>query len=384
MSVETGQTIGVAIVGCGIIGRNHAEAIERTAGLAIVALVDAIPAASIALADAVEASGTRRPPTYDSLGAALGAGGVGLVVICTPSGLHLSLAEEAIDAAAHVVIEKPLDVRMDRGRRFLELSRRAADAGQVVSVISQHRFDPASVAVAAAARGGGFGLVTSGVASVPWWRSQEYYDSGQWRGTWELDGGGAVMNQGVHTVDLLLWFLGRPVEVSARTARLAHDRIEVEDVAVATLSFESGALATLHATTAAYPGGGVRLSVYGSRGMATIENDQLVEFVSDPTGPDAPGPSAVDTAASVAPRSGAVTAGSDPVPDGFVAGHWRQYRDVVDAIRTGRPPGVTVADALTALAVVRGIYVSARLDRPVRVQELLDGSLDDALVEVGA
>ncbi|MGN6428205.1 MAG: Gfo/Idh/MocA family protein [Leifsonia sp.] len=367
--------LNVAIVGCGIIGLNHARAVLRHPGLAVTALVDPDPAAAGALADriAAEATGARRPATVATLAEALDGDDIDIVVICTPSGLHVPLAETALAAGRHVVIEKPLDVSMTRGRRLLELSRRAERDGLLVSVISQHRFDPASLVVAEAAHGGALGRLTSAVASVAWWRRQDYYDYGRWRGTWELDGGGALMNQGVHTVDLLLWFLGRPVEVDARTALLAHERVEVEDVAVATLRFENGALAVLHATTAAYPGLSVRLQVHGDRGSAIIDDDQL-EYLGTVGAPS-------NRAAELVPAS--ELRGGDRGPDAFVTGHLRQYEDIEAAIRERRAPAVTVADAFLALAVVRSVYLSATLGRPVLLSEVLDGSLDDVSVATG-
>lgn len=366
--------LNVAIVGCGIIGLNHARAILRHPGLTLSALVDAIPAAATALADQlVSEYGADRVAEFGSLTDALAGAPVDVVVICTPSGLHVLLAEEALAAGKHVVIEKPLDVSLPRAREILALSRRAEQDGLVVSVISQHRFDPASRAVAEAAHSGAFGRLTSGLASVAWWRSQEYYDSGQWRGTWELDGGGAVMNQGVHTVDLLVWFLGQPVEIDARTALLAHERVEVEDIAVATIRFESGALAVLHATTAAYPGLSVRLQVHGDRGSAIIDDDQLEYFGTA----DTDGNRAADLVPASDLRCG------DRGPDQFVIGHFRQYDDIVAAIRERRAPGVTVADAFLSLAVVRSVYLSATLGRPVLLDDVLDGSLDDVEVTTG-
>jgi predicted dehydrogenase len=251
------------------------------------------------------------------------------------------------------------------------------------SVISQHRFDPASVVVARAAHSGGLGTLTSAVASVAWWRTQEYYDSGQWRGTWELDGGGAVMNQGVHTVDLLVWFLGRPLAVYAHTARLAHERIEVEDTAVATVRFEGGAIAVLHATTAAYPGLNVRVQVHGSNGSAVIENDQLAYFAAG--GPADESSNSDPTRAGSENRAAQLVEasqlyGSPRQADAFVVGHRRQYEDIIDAIRSHRTPGVTVADALLSLAVVRAVYLSATLGREVLVDDVLDGVYDEETV----
>jgi predicted dehydrogenase len=373
-SLERGTPIAVALVGCGIIGLNHAKAIAMHPDLVVAALVDAIPQAATALADSIESDGAARPAEFGTLAEALAAASIDLVVICTPSGQHVQLAQEAIAAGRHVLIEKPLDVTVPRAKLIADLAAEAEANGLVVSVISQHRFDPASVVIAEAIASDGFGRVTSAVASVAWWRSQEYYDSGQWRGTWELDGGGAVMNQGVHTVDLLLWFLGRPVEIQAHTALLAHGRVEVEDVAVATIRFESGALAVLHATTAAFPGLSVRLQVHGSRGSAIIEDDQLEFFhvAVDDSG------NAANQAADVVEPS--ELRGGDRDPNRFAIGHLRQYQDVAAAIRERRQPRVRVDDALLALAVVRCLYLSSTLGRSVTLAEVLDGSLDDVLV----
>jgi UDP-N-acetyl-2-amino-2-deoxyglucuronate dehydrogenase len=341
----------VAVVGAGIIGRNHANAILRTPGLRIVAVVDPVTAAAADLAATLPSA----PICYASLTDALVSAKPEVVVICTPSGQHVGQALEALAAGTHVVIEKPLDVSVARARPLLAAARSAP--GRVVSVISQHRFDPSTVAIRSAIDAGRLGRLTSAVATVPWWRGQDYYDSAGWRGTVALDGGGALMNQGVHTLDLLLHFLGRPVSVFAYTDRLAHTGIEVEDVLVAVLRFETGALATLHATTAAYPGAGVRIQVHGSGGSAVLRDDQLeYAALSDPA-----------TVATDLP--GAEPFGSPKPADSFVVGHLRQYEDIVDAIRVGRAPGVGVEDGFLALAVVEAIYESAKTGQPV----LIDG-----------
>lgn len=376
----------VAIAGCGVIGRTHAAAVRELPELQVTALVDEIAEASEALADWVEEGGDPRPATFRSLTEALASPAVDLVIIATPSGLHIEQALEVLEAGKHVVIEKPLDVNLDRAHEILAAAADAESKGLVASVISQHRFDPASRAVDEARRAGRFGRLTSAIASVSWWRSQGYYDSGAWRGTWAMDGGGAVMNQGVHTVDLLLWFLGRPVEISARTALLAHDNVEVEDTAVATVVFESGALAVLHATTAAYPGLTVRLQVMGSKGSAVIDNDRLEYF------------HAADAADSAESSMGLLGGGNQAAdelakypeeqvealdPTVYPAGHVRQYRDIVAAIREGRPAGVTVPDAVTALATVRALYLSATLGHPVRIADVMDGKYNDTDVRTG-
>lgn len=373
------------VVGCGVIGRQHAKVISATEGVELVGLVDTAPGAAAALADHAEADlAQRRPAVFASLAEALGQQGtaIDLVSVCTPSGLHADLAVEALEAGKHVIVEKPLDVDLPSARRVAEAAKAARERGQVISVISQHRFDAASSAVASAVRAGRLGRITSATASVAWWRSQGYYDSGAWRGTWDLDGGGAVMNQGVHTVDLLLWFLGRPVEVHAHTGLLAHERVEVEDTAVATVRFESGALAAIHFTTAAYPGLTARLQVHGDRGSAVIDNDRLVYFhAADAAAEDNGGSSyGMAGAGNQAEREvgGLESSPNARGSDDLQTAHQKQYADVVRAIRTGSAPVVGVEEATAALATVRAVYTSAALGTAVSVADVMAGRHDRA------
>ena len=193
------------------------------------------------------------------------------VSICAPSGLHADLGVRALRAGKHVVVEKPMDVSLAACDRLLAAQR---ESGKTLAVISQHRFDFASITVKDALDAGTLGPLVFAEARVPWYRTQEYYDSGDWRGTWALDGGGALMNQGVHTADLLRWLCGPVETVYAQARTLAHERIEVEDVVAATVTFANGAIATLSASTALYPGFAVRLSVHGTEGSAIIEGDR--------------------------------------------------------------------------------------------------------------
>jgi len=353
-----------ALVGCGVIGQVHARSIAALGGRArLVLTVDAVADRAEKLAADYGAAHST------SVAQALAGEDVDAVAVCTPSGLHAETTIAALDAGKHVVVEKPLDVTVAAVQR-VEAAR--LRAGRTVTVISQHRFDPASQLVHRAVRAGELGRLTSGVASIAWWRSQDYYDSGDWRGTWRLDGGGALMNQGIHTVDLLVWLLGEPVEVFGATGCLAHRGIEVEDTAVATIRFASGALGIVHGTTAAYPGLTARLQVHGDRGSAIIDNDELTYFhAAAPDGSAAaPAYGASGTgadgnqAAQLLPRvTQAAGAGSDPTA--LSEAHVDQYRDFVDAVAQGRPPLVTVADAGRTLAVVRAIYDSALTGAPV-------------------
>lgn len=350
-----------AVVGAGVIGRTHAACIAGLAPDATLALVaDEVPGRARDLAAAYGAE------AVTSAAAVFGRADIDAVAICTPSGRHAEHAVAALDAGKHVIVEKPIDVTLRAAHRVAEAEARGA---AIVTVVSQHRFDPSSQLVHRAVSEGHLGRLTSAVASVAWWRDQDYYDSGDWRGSWALDGGGALMNQGIHTADLLVWMLGEPVEVSARTACLAHQRIEVEDVAVAVIRFASGALGVLHATTAAYPGLTARIQVHGDRGSAVIDSDRLTYFhvASANARSAADDAAAINQAADLLKdQTQAPTAGSDP--SAVSDAHLHQYRDFAEAIKQGRRPAVTVDDAIRALAVVEAVYESARTGETVPIE----------------
>jgi predicted dehydrogenase len=342
-----------ALVGAGVIGRHHGRVIsELSSRVELVAVADVVPDRAAELA----AAHGGRPCA--SLTEALAAEQIDVVVVCTPTGLHGAVAVEALEAGKHVIIEKPAELTVARTD---EIIRARDKAGTLVTVISQHRFDPATEQTLAAIRAGEFGRVTSGIAAVDWWRGQSYYDSGDWRGTWDLDGGGALMNQGVHTVDLLVAALGRPVEVFAYTGTLAHERIEVEDVAAGVVRFASGALGVLHATTSAYPGLSARLQVHGDRGSAVIDNDQLAFFHSTPVGATAE-ERLMGTTRAISAGDGS-TASSNP---GMLSeAHRSQYLNFLGALAGTDQLRVDLETNRQSIAVITGAYESARTGRPV-------------------
>ena len=191
---------------------------------------------------------------------------------CTFHPQHAPLSIASAEAGKHVIVEKPLEVTLKRCDRII---RACEHAGVTLSTIFPSRFHESSQLIKRAIDRGRFGRLTMGDAYVKWFRTQEYYDSGAWRGTWKLDGGGALMNQAIHSVDLLTWLMGPVAQVSAYTSTLTHQRIEVEDVATATLRFSNGALGVIEATTAAYPGTLKRIEIHGSEGSAVLEEEDI-------------------------------------------------------------------------------------------------------------
>ncbi|WP_350278038.1 Gfo/Idh/MocA family oxidoreductase [Kribbella sp. HUAS MG21] len=333
-----------ALIGAGVIGAVHArlvEALGDDAALAAVVDRDLDRAGKL-----VAQYGGR---AYATPAEAYAAEEIDAVGICLPSALHADAAVEALRAGKHVLIEKPVDITLEAADRVIEAQKAT---GLTVSVVSQRRFQPAVAQIRAAIDTGALGRVTSGLAESAFFRPQSYYDGDGWRGTLAIDGGGALMNQGIHALDLLVWMLGRPVQVTAQTARLAHEGIDVEDLAGASILFESGAIGMTLASTAAYPGRPVRLTIHGDQGTAVLDDDELAYFAAaDAEAPEAP-----------------TLAG----PDGWSPtelAHLAQYRDFVDAAREGRPPAVTLEAGRRSLATVLAVYESARTGRPVDLED---------------
>ena len=351
-----------ALVGAGVIGKQHGLVMSQLADrVELVAVVD------VDLPRAEALSAERGGRAYASLADALAAEDVEVVSVCVPTGLHGVVAIEALEAGKHVVIEKPAEVTVEKTDEIIEAQRKA---GTLVSVISQHRFDPATDVAVAAIEAGELGRLTSGIASIDWWRGQSYYDSGDWRGTWELDGGGAMMNQGVHTVDLLIAAMGRPVEVFAYTGTLAHERVETEDVAVAVVKFESGALGVIHATTAAYPGLSARVQVHGDKGSVVIDNDELAyihraAYAGDQRDVSYGANSATDNQKDSLdlPESATAAAGRDPGQ--LSDAHRLQYLNILAALEGREKLRVDLETNRQAISVITGAYESARTGRPV-------------------
>jgi UDP-N-acetyl-2-amino-2-deoxyglucuronate dehydrogenase len=364
MNNAMNNKVRFALVGAGIIGTHHGKVMsELAADVELVAVVDHDRE------KAEKLTAERGGEAFTSLTEALAAAEFDVVAVCTPTGAHGEVAIEALEAGKHVVIEKPAEVTLEKTDAIIA----AADkAGTKVTVISQHRFDPSTEIVIDAIRAGELGRLTSGIASIDWWRGQNYYDSGAWRGTWELDGGGALMNQGVHTVDLLVAAMGRPVEVFAYTATLAHERIEVEDVAAGVVKFESGALGILHGSTAAFPGLSARLQVHGDKGSAVIDSDQLTYIHTTPAGQEsdekffgAAGQPTNQVDRYALPDGSMPSAGSNPGQ--LSDAHRYQYENFLAALRGEEEIRVGLAENRQSISVIMGVYESARTGKPVRL-----------------
>jgi len=339
------MSLGLGIIGCGMISNFHAKAIADTDGAELVACFDRN-------VDAAKQFGSDNQITaFETLDELLDDPKVDLVTICTPSGAHLEPCLAAAGKGKHVIVEKPLEITVERCDQMINACEKA---GVVLSTIFPSRFHHASVLLKTAIDSGRFGKLTLGDAYVKWFRTQEYYDSGQWRGTWALDGGGALMNQAIHSVDMVTWLMGPVKSVSATTATLAHERIEVEDVCVANIQFCSGALGVLEATTAAFPGSLKKIQIHGSSGSATLEEESITEWAFAVS-------SLEDEQILAQMRDATKTGGgaADPSAIGH-AGHAAQFQDVVNAIKEGRQPAICGREGRRSVEIIEAIYSSAK------------------------
>ena len=330
---------GVGVVGAGTIGKLHAEAIAGLDGARVVAVAEPREEAGRELA------GRHRAAWHATLEALLARPDVDIVVLATPSGLHPEQAVLAAAAGKHVITEKPMAITADGIERMIGACRAA---GVTLSVIFQTRFTPDTLRLKRALDAGLLGRPVVGNAVVHWRRTPAYYAaSGGWRGTWALDGGGALMNQSIHTIDLLQWLLGPVESLAAQTATLAHP-IEAEDTATAALRFASGALGTIQGTTTASRDWPVRVEIVGTEGRAVLEGGRLTVWAAERPAADA----------LLTPRDREWTAGAHP-DEPFGAAHGRQLRAVFAALRAGEPPPFPGEEARKAVDIILAIYRSA-------------------------
>ena len=332
------MTIHVGLIGAGNISQTHARAAAAIPGVSVAAVHGANGA------KARELAASHGAAAYDSLDAFLDHEPMDMVVIGSPSGVHAAQGVAAARRGLHVLVEKPIDVTTERAD---ELIAAAEESGVRLGVLFQDRLKPGIVKLKQLVDSGGLGRVLSVSARVPWYRPPDYYRLSRWRGTAALDGGGALMNQGIHTVDLLLWVLGDVIRVQARTATLLHE-IESEDTALALLEFASGAAGVLEASTATYPGYPRRVEITGTEGTVVLEHDRLVAADLRTPRPELVGDGG-DANAS---------ASSPVVSD--ASGHQRLIEDFLRAIETGSRPACDGHEGRRSVELVEAIYRSAR------------------------
>ena len=330
-----------------MIGGFHAKAITAMNGGELIGAADRVLERTQAFAKQYN---TR---AYDSVEAMLADPKLDIVTIGTPSGAHFDPAMAAINAGKHVIIEKPLEITTERIDQMVD----AAEAkGVTLAAVLNRRFHPGMDAFKKAAEGGRFGKLTSASAYVKWYRDQAYYDSAGWRGTWALDGGGALMNQSIHTIDALLYLAGPVKSVQANTACLAHENIEVEDIAVAIVEFENGARGVIEGSTCTWSKDGhpARVQLAGTEGSVYLADEafEIWDFMNE-----------VEEDAEIRSKymqgADAGLGANDPTAINFYQ-HQRNFEEVVCAIQEGRSPSTCASEARKSVELIQAIYASAK------------------------
>jgi len=349
------REIGFGVVGLGM-GQHHCKAIESAQGAELIAVCDID---EDRLSKAVEEHKIKGYADYDDM---LKDDEIDVINVCVPSGMHVDMAIPAIEAGKNIIVEKPVDIKVEKINKLIEVGGKA---GVKMGAIFQSRTEPMYKRMKDAIDTGRLGKLVGVHGILPWYRAQSYYEGrhGSWKGTWDMDGGGSLMNQGVHTVDLLQWLGGRVKSVVGAFGVYGHD-IEAEDKAAALLKFENGAIGTLTTTTCAYPGLSQIAVIHGEKGSIAwgeghltawkIQGEQMKEEEEEMLAIYGP-----------KEKRGASTS-SDPMAVGS-SGHVGMVEDMVQAILEDREPGITIESAKHAVEIVNAIYESGRTGKEVHI-----------------
>ncbi|MEZ4679067.1 MAG: Gfo/Idh/MocA family oxidoreductase [Caldilineaceae bacterium] len=342
------QPLHFAVIGAGNIGKIQVEAIQQIPEARVTVVCNRGEAAGRALAEKVGAT------WIADFADAVTRDDVDVVTICTPSGTHMEIAVAAAAAGKHLLIEKPIDITLERVDAILDAVEKA---GVVLACVFPLRFAQGVHKAKAAVDAGRLGRLTLADVYVKWYRPQSYYD-GSWRGTWEIDGGGALMNQSIHNIDLLQWLAGPVKSVMAQTATLAHT-MQTEDTACALLTFAGGGMGVIQGATSCWPGDRARVELHGDRGTIVLEEGRIVTWkLADAEDGEE------EAMLTLEEQQG--SGATDPTAIGYEM-HRRQIVDLIEAIRHQRPPAIQGAEARRSVALIRAIYLAASEQRLINL-----------------
>jgi len=345
------QPIGFAIVGSGMIAEFHARAISQVPEARLVSVYSRQPDKCREFAALVGARAAA------SLAEIVADPAVQAVCITTPSGAHAEAAVPLLAGGKSVLCEKPMDVSLASVDKIIAA---AHQGGGILAGVFQNRLGRGAQLLKQAVEAGRFGRLSLSSAYIKWWRTDAYYTTSNWKGTWKLDGGGALMNQGIHAVDLLQWLVGLPKRVGAFAATRAHAMIETEDTLSATLQFPDGSLGVIEAATSSFPGSDLRIEITGDKGSAAIVNDKIVRWDFAETLPS--------DSTVMANEQGGIIGGGTADPKAIsVEGHRRLVEDLALAIRDKRAPMIPGEEARRAVSIIVACYESARTGKIVDV-----------------
>lgn len=344
--MPTTKKVRFGILGGGMIAHYHQQAIAANADLG--AQLVAVGDADRSRFAEIEARMGVPCATPDEI---MANPDIDVVCVCTPSGFHAANAIAAVRAGKHVLLEKPMALNLAEADAAIAT---AEQNGVLLAVVLQRRADPLFRQVKQAIDSGLMGDLTLGMVTIPYYRSAAYYAQAAWRGTWALDGGGVLMNQGIHLVDLLVWYMGNPTSIKAYATRL-HRKIETEDTLAATLCFAGGAMATIAATTTTAPGFPHRVEIYGTKGGVQLEGEALIRWdLAD----------GVQPPVQAAPTFSSVSAGAGGDPRGIAAdGHIAVIRNFLQALRGEAPLLADGREGRRAVSTILSIYDAAGLTR---------------------
>lgn len=344
------KKIKFAIIGTGMIAERHAAALAEIPEAELYAVYDKNKCRAEEFAEKYP---VKIYGTFDEL---LNDSQLSAVTIATPTGAHKELAIPCAKAGKHILCEKPLDITLEKADAIIA----ACNKNNVyLSAVFQARFSDKVKLIKDALDAGRFGRLMLCSAQVKWYRSQEYYDSAGWRGTWALDGGGALMNQSIHIVDLLLYLAGEPEMVHAFIGTLTHERLEVEDNACASIKFKNGALGVIEASTSCAPGFPRRLEISGEKGSVILEDDTITRWQFIDELPD-------DEIIRSRQTSSGLKSGAGDPRGGSHEGHRRQLLDLIKAINNKKQPSIPGSEGRRAVELICGIYESAKTGNTVR------------------
>lgn len=349
MSLKHSTSLGVGIVGSGMIAQFHATALSAIEAVHLVGIYSTTPSKRECFAGNWSCRG------YTSLQELLSDDAISMILIATPSGSHMDITLEAAKHGVHVLCEKPLEITTDRIDQMIQA---AAKFKIILGGIFNRRFNTAVTQLKEAVETGRFGQLTICDAQIKWYRNQEYYDSGGWRGTWGLDGGGALMNQSIHTIDLLIHIAGPIKRLSAMTKTLTHERIEVEDNAVVMVEYASGAIGTIQASTSCWSqdGHAAEVNISGTTGSAFMHDDRFAKWEFQT-------PLPIDEQIRKEFMTiGAIAEGANDPNAIQVDGHIRNIQNFVSAVSGTTTLDIDGHEARKAVAVIEAIYESSRND----------------------
>ncbi|MCL2508714.1 MAG: Gfo/Idh/MocA family oxidoreductase [Oscillospiraceae bacterium] len=340
------KKVGYAVVGLGV-GTAHMHAAAKSENADLIAVCDLIQ-------EKLDKAAAEHPGTltYLSFDEMLKNPDIDVVSICLPSAMHAEFAVKAMEAGKHVLVEKPIDITVEAAMKIEEARVRT---GQKAGVIHQNRNNADMAPIREAITSGRIGRLIYGDFEVKWYRTQKYYDEGGWRGTWEMDGGGSLMNQAVHTVDLMQWLMGDVESVTSQMGVYSHD-IETEDMTASLIKFKSGAVATFVSMTCAYPGLNTGIKIYGSNGSIEADSDEITLWKFNDAREN-------EEAEMLERYSGnGAAAALDPT---LCTGHTSMVEDMINAVRDDHDPQIMPLEAIKSVRIVNAVYESARTGKTV-------------------